>query len=90
MRSLLRDHRFEREPPQFAEPVGKARRHIDGERHARLFEDRIGPLQSVAIAVVEGEADEAAGKIALGQAAVHLVEADQIDAGAAQIFAPRG
>ncbi len=31
------DHRFEREPPQFAEPVRETRRHIDGERHVGLF-----------------------------------------------------
>ena len=61
MRSLLRDHRFEREPPQFAEAVGKARRHIKRERHLGLLQDRIGPLQRIAIAVVEGDADEAAG-----------------------------
>ena len=81
---VLGDHRLEREPPQLAEPVGKAGRHIDRERHLRGFEDRISVLQDVAIAVVEGEADEAAAKIARGQAAVHLVERDHVDARAAQ------
>jgi hypothetical protein len=81
---VVRDNRFEREPPQHAEPVGKTRRHIDGERHTRLFEDRIGVLLDVAIAVVEGEADEAPLEIALRHAAVHLVEADEVDVGAAQ------
>ena len=79
------DHRFEREPPQLADPVGKAGRDVDGERHVRFFQDRIGELQRVAVAVVEGDADETPREIALDQAAVHLVEADEIDADAAQL-----
>ena len=39
---VVRDHRFERQPPQFAEPIRKAGRDIDRERHPRLFEHRIG------------------------------------------------
>ena len=50
------------------------------------LEDRIGPLLVVAIAVVEGEAGEAAAEIALGQPAVHLVERDDVDSLAAQPF----
>ena len=56
---------------------GKLDRHIDRERRSGFFEDRIGVLQRVAIAVVEGQADEAPGEIALAHAAVHLVEADR-------------
>ena len=41
-------------------------------------------LEIVAIAVVEGETHEAPAEIALGHAAVHLVEADDVDARAAQ------
>ena len=41
-------------------------------------------LQIVAIAVVEGEADEAAAEVALGQPPVHLVERDDVDVGAPQ------
>ncbi len=83
---IARDHGFKREPPQFAEPVGKARRHIDRERHPGFLKDRIGVFERVAIAVVEGQAHEAALEIVLGQAPVHLVEADDIDARAAQQF----
>ena len=43
-------------------------------------------MQGVAVAVVEGEANEAAGEIALAQAAMHLVEADQVQIGTAQIL----
>ena len=50
-----------------------------------LLEDRIGPLQRVAIAVVDGQADEAPAEVAFGQAAVHLVEADEVEARAAQV-----
>ena len=64
MRLVLGDHRFEREPPQFAEPVGKAGRDVERERHLVFLQQRIGPLQQIAIAVVEGEADEAALEIA--------------------------
>ena len=41
-------------------------------------------LQIVAIAVVEGEADEAAAEIALGQPPMHLVERDDVGVGAPQ------
>ena len=82
---VARDHRFERQPPQFADPIRKTRRHIDGERHLGFFEDGICPLQHVAVTVIEGQADETPRKIALDQPTVHLVEADQIEARAAQI-----
>ena len=81
---VLRDHRFQRQPPQLAEPVGEARGDVDRERHAGRLEDRIGESQRVAVAVVEREADEAPGEIAFRQAAVHFVEADEVEAGAAQ------
>src|SRR5438128_1613182 len=64
-RILPGDHRFEREPPQFTEAVGKARRNVDRERRAMLAQDRIGIAQRVAVAVVEGEAGEAPTEIAL-------------------------
>jgi hypothetical protein len=67
------------------QPIGKARGHIDGERRARRLEDRIGDLKRVAIAVVEGKANKTPTKIALDQAPVHLVEADDIEPGAAQV-----
>src|SRR6266446_5640862 len=79
------DDRFEREPPQFAEPVGEARRDVDGERHLVALEDGIGPLQGVAVAVVNGDADEAPLKVALDEATMHLVEADEIEPCLAQI-----
>ncbi len=41
-------------------------------------------MQRIAVAVVEGEAHEAAAEIAFGHAAVHLVECDHVDARAAQ------
>jgi len=46
------------------------------------FQDRERGRRHVPQAVVEGHADEASGKIALAQAAMHLVEADQIHAAA--------
>ena len=81
---VLRDHRFQRQPPEFAEPVGEARGDVDRERHAGRLEDRIGESQRVAVAVVERETDEAPGEIAFRHAAVHFVEADEVEAGAAQ------
>jgi hypothetical protein len=71
---VLRDHRFEREPPQFAHPIGEARRHKNGERHLVFLEDRIGEFQVVAIAVVEGNGDEATGEIAIAQPPMDFVE----------------
>src|SRR6202008_1866718 len=43
------------------------------------LEDGIGEFKRVAIAVVDGDADEAAPEIAFGQAAMHLVEPDNIE-----------
>jgi len=48
------------------------------------LEDRIGILQVVAVAVVEGEADEFAPEDPLSEAPAHLVEGDEVDVGAAQ------
>ncbi len=64
-------------------PVGKAGRKIERERRVVFLQDRHRVLQIVAIAVVEGEADEAAAEIALDQPPVHLVERDEIDAASA-------
>ena len=65
-------------------PIRKAGRHIERERRAVPAQDRQRVLQIVAIAVVEGEADEAAAEIALGHSPVHLVERDDVDVGAPQ------
>jgi hypothetical protein len=50
-----------------------------------LAQDRIRPLQGVAITVVDGETDETAGAGSLRQPPVHFVETDQVDAGAPQV-----
>ena len=50
-----------------------------------MLEQRIGELLDVLVAVVEGEADEAALEVAGDEAAVHLVERDDIDAGALEL-----
>ena len=47
-------------------------------------QQRIGPLIDVLVAVVEGDADEAALEILADEAPVHLVERDDVDAGARQ------
>ena len=83
-RSFLATTRFERKPPQFTEPVGEARRHINSERHAGGFQNRIGVLFDVAITVVEREADKAFAKVAFAHAAMQFVETDKINTGAAQ------
>ena len=82
---VLRHHGLEREPPHLADTVGEARRDIDGERHVVVLEDRISELVRIAIAIVECDADETAGEIALGHAAVQFVERNEIDAGTAQL-----
>ncbi len=81
---VVGDDPLQRHPPQFADPVGKSGRDIKRERHVVLLQDRPGILQEVAIAVVEGDADEAALEIALHQAAIHLVERDDVEVGTLQ------
>jgi hypothetical protein len=73
------DRELEREPPQPAGALRKAGRDEDGERRRVALEDRIRPDLVVAIAVVERDAGEAAGEIALDQPAMHLVERDDLD-----------
>ena len=55
---VARDHRLEREPPQLTEPIGKAGWDIDRERRPMFLEDGIGEAQCVAVAIVDGDADE--------------------------------
>ena len=62
---VVGDHRLQGEPPQLAAAIGKAGRDVDGERRLVRLEDRIGPHLVVAIAVVEGDAGEAAAEIAV-------------------------
>ena len=82
---VARDHLFERDPPKLTEPIRKAGRHVDGKRHLRRLEDRIGKFLVVAVAVVERDAREAAAKIPFEHAAIHLVERDEVDPRAAQM-----
>src|SRR5712692_5366910 len=49
------------------------------------LQDRIGPLQGVAVAVVDSEADETPSEIPFRQAAMHLVEADKVEARTPQV-----
>ena len=65
---IARDNVLKREPPQLAKPIGKVGRHIDGHRRVVPFQDWPGVLEKVAIAVVEGEANQiaAAGQGAAG------------------------
>ena len=48
------------------------------------LQDRQGEVAVVAVAVVEGERDEALAEIALDEAAMDLVERDDLDLGLAQ------
>src|SRR5262249_17161741 len=48
------------------------------------LEDRIGIVPVVAVAVVERKANELAPENSFAQAAMHLVERNEVDAGAAQ------
>src|SRR5258708_8208405 len=49
------------------------------------LEDRIAPLQRVAVAVIDGHADEPPLEIRLDQAAMHLVKADEVELPASQL-----
>ena len=81
---IVGDHLLQGEPPQLAAAVGEGSRNVDRERCLVRLEDRIGPHLVVAIAVIEGDAGEAAAEVAFGQSAVHLVERDDVDRLAAQ------
>ena len=54
------NHRFERQPPEFAKPIGETRRYVDRKRRGDLFKDRVGPMEDVTIGVIKGQADEPA------------------------------
>ena len=75
---VARDHRFKRKPPQFAQTIRKAGGHVNGKRHSRFLKNGVGPLQRVTITIVENKADETPREISVDHAAVHLVEANQI------------
>ena len=57
----------------------KRGRNINAERHRKTRQDRIRPLLVVAVAVIEGDADEPPRKIALDHAPVHFVQRDDVD-----------
>src|SRR5262249_22115095 len=84
-RFIASNDRFEHQPPQLSDPIWKAGRDINGEGCLMAPQDRVGPLQGIAIAVVDGDADKTASKVALDQAAMHLVKADEIELAAAQL-----
>ena len=65
----LGDHRLQRDPPQPAGPLGEIAGDIDRQRCVKLAHHRQREVAVVAVAVVEGEAGEAARKIALASAA---------------------
>ena len=77
----FRDHHFQRDPPQFPDPVREAGRDVHRERHFVFSQQRNGELHDVAIAVIEGHADETPLEAAAHHALMHLVERDE--------FAPR-
>ena len=49
------------------------------------LEDRIGVFEVVAVAVVEGEADEGLAVVAFDHAEMRLVERDDLEAGGAHL-----
>ena len=61
------------DPPQLTVAVGIVRGHIERERQRALLEQGIGVFEIVAIAVVEGEADEAP-LVLLAQPSHRLIE----------------
>ena len=79
-----RDRRLKGQPPQFAGAVGKAGRDVDRERRLVFPQDRHCVTGVVAIAVVEREAYEAAAEILFLEAAMRLVERNNVDVRAAQ------
>ena len=81
----LDDDLLERQPPQIAAPVRIVGGHVDGEGQVVALEDRVGVFEVVAVAVIEGEADEGLAVVALGQAEMRLVERDDLEAGGAHL-----
>ena len=49
-----------------------------------LLEDRVGKAQRVSIPIVDGDAYEPPAKISLREAAMHLIEANEIEPPAAE------
>src|SRR4029077_17454782 len=78
------DHRFKRQPPQFTEAIRKTGGYVDRKWHACVFKNGIGEAQRVAICVVESEADKSFREVTIDHAAVHLVEADELQSRAPQ------
>jgi hypothetical protein len=72
------DDLIQSEPPKFAGAVGIVGRHVKGEGQIALLEQRIGVLEIVAIAIIEGEADEAL-VVAVFRPLHGLVERDYIE-----------
>src|SRR5579859_3019378 len=64
-RRALGDRALERDPPELAAAVGKARGDEYGERRAVPPEDRPGMVAVVAVAVIEGQRDEPARRVTL-------------------------
>src|SRR6516162_7441628 len=77
---VARDDCLKREPPQFAEAIWKAGRHVNRKWHTCLFQDGIAEAQHVAIGVIESQANKPPRKIPFSHPVVHLIEADQIQA----------
>ena len=68
---------------------GEIARHVDGEGRRELAHHRQREIAVVAIAVVEGEAGEAAREVALAHPPVHFVEGDDVDVEAADVLERR-
>ena len=81
----LGNHHFQRHPPQPADAFGEIAGDIHGKGRIELPHHRQRKIPVIAIAVVESEAGEAARKIADDQPPMHLVDADDVDAAAAQV-----
>ena len=75
---FARDHLLEREPPGFADTVGKRGRHVNGERHPMRREHRIGRRDQILIGAVERQADEAPALGERHRPSAHLVHRDDI------------
>lgn len=81
---MRRDRLFQDTPPQTPAPIRKACRNKDCKWRLMLFEDRIGVVEIVAIAVVERETREPLAEITVVQPSMHFIERDDRDAAAAQ------
>src|ERR1700730_3940104 len=80
-----RDGLLDRAPPQATAPVGHLACHVDRKGDAAPFQYRVGPLEIVAVAVVEGDTDESTAGVAASKPRVHLVEPDRL-----QVHPPKG